>query len=146
MFYGMTKPSRVALLILLISCIAAWGAEREGIVNGVHTIAAPGLPGTVCVFGGEAFVVVDGTTDGKVAGLRQGVIAATRYGKGSVALFGHDGYFHPAALKEGDTTPLLVNLIRWAGRDNGKPRVGVVDLPQLAEYLKAQGIDAVAIG
>src|SRR5436189_25762 len=98
----MTKPHRVVpliLLMLLIWGVAARGAEREGIVNGIHTIAAPGLPGTVCVIGAQAFVVVDGMMDGKVAGLRQGVIAVTRYGKGSVALFGHDGYFNPGALK-----------------------------------------------
>src|SRR5256885_13650476 len=113
----MTQPRRAVPLIpliLLVSCVAAHGAERERIVKDVHVIAAPGLPGTVCVIGAEAFVVVDGGTDGKVAGLRQGVIAATRHGKGSVVLFGHDGYFNPGALKEGDTTPLLLNLIRWA--------------------------------
>src|SRR4051812_805188 len=109
MFYGMTKPSRVVLLILMVSCVAARGGEREAIVKDVHVIAAPGLPGTVCVIGGEAFVVVDGSTDGKVAGLRQAVIAATRFGKGSVVLFGHDGYFNPGALTEGETTPLLAN-------------------------------------
>src|SRR5260221_6839377 len=144
----MTKPSRVApliLLILLVSGVAAQGGERDAIIKDVHLIAAPGLPGTVCVIGAQAFVVVDGATDGKVAGLRQGVIAATRHGKGSVVLFGHDGYFNPGALKEGDTTPLLVNLIRWAAREIAKPRVGVVDSPQLAEYLTGQGIDATTL-
>jgi hypothetical protein len=141
----MTKASRFAVLILLLSCAFARGDERDAIVKDVNSIAAPGLPGTVCAVNDAAFIVADGPTGTGAGALRQGVIAAARHDgktKGGIVLFGHDGYFDPAALQKADMTPLLLNLIHWAAPTNDKPRVGVIDLPQLAEYLKGKRIDA----
>jgi hypothetical protein len=142
----MTKPSRaVALLFLLLSCLTASGGERAAIIKDVNAIASPGIPGTVCVLAEGAFVVADGPTGAGASAQRQAVIAAARLdGKttGGAVLFGHDGYFDPAALAKADTTPLLLNLIKWAAAGRDKPRVGVIDLPQLAEYLKGKGVAA----
>ena len=51
-------------------------------------IAAPGVPGPICVYGKDAWVVAVGG-DGKLAAA---VVAAGRLGKGRVVAFGHGGY------------------------------------------------------
>jgi hypothetical protein len=121
--------------------------DLAAVLQGVAAVAAPGLPGSVCALSEQAFVVVDGPAGG---GVRQPVVAAARHGKGRAVLFGHDGYFKPDALRQADTTPLLMNLIRWAAPAAGdgaaaEPRVGVVGLPALAAYLNEKGADAVAV-
>src|SRR3954471_9301780 len=130
----MSKSGRVVvLLFLLLSCLRAWGGEREAIIKDVNAIASPGIPGTVCVLGEGAFVVADAPTGSGASAQRQAVVAAARLDgntAGGVVLFGHDGYFDPAALSKADTAPLLLNLIKWAAAKE-KPRVGVIELPQL---------------
>jgi hypothetical protein len=142
----MTKPSRTAVpLFLLLSCLSASGGERDAIVKDVNSIASPGIPGTVCVLAEGAFVIADAPTGTGASAQRQAVVAAARLdGKatGGVVLFGHDGYFDPAALAKADTTPLLLNLLAWAAPGKDKPRIGVIELPQLADYLKGKGVDA----
>jgi len=136
--------------LLIFTC--TWGtattraADFDAIVRDVRAIAAPGLPGTVCALDANAFVIVDAPTGGGKTPLRQGVIAAATAGKGKIVLFGHDGYFNPATLKEADTGRLLLNLLQWAGAA-GKdgPYIDVVDMPQLTDYLKSTGLPAVSV-
>ncbi|MHC4452011.1 MAG: M60 family metallopeptidase, partial [Planctomycetota bacterium] len=74
-------------------------------------IAAPGVPGPLCVFGEHAHVVAVGG-DGKLAAP---VVAAGRLGKGRVVAFGHGGYLQKGALAVGDTEALVRRMVQWAG-------------------------------
>src|SRR5688572_2223150 len=63
--------------------------DRAALLQGVSEIGAPGAPGGVCAFGPQAFAVVAGK-DGKKALLP--VVAGTRWEKGRIVAFGHNGY------------------------------------------------------
>lgn len=90
------------LIVLLIS-----------LVTGVDEIAAPGVPGPLCVFGPKAVVVVSG---GYGKQLEAPVVAAAPLGKGRVVAFGHGGYFGQDTRAIADTGKLLQACVAWAGR------------------------------
>lgn len=63
-------------------------SDLDALLRGVDEIAAPGSPGAIAVFGGDAFPVVMG----KVGDGRAPTIAAARLGKGRVVVLSHNGY------------------------------------------------------
>ncbi len=113
--------------------------EAAALVEGVRTIALPGVPGTLTVFGPEAFGVVEARSSGRVVPL----VAAARYGKGRAVLFGH-GYFGDA-LNVGDTAKLVGNLLRWAGGGKETTRVGLRRHGGAAPVLRDAGFDVVVL-
>lgn len=114
-------------------------AERARLLEGVREIAAPGIPGSLAVYGPDAFPVAAGRTEGS---RMAAVVAAARMGRGRIVAFGHDGYFGNAALRAADTGRLLTNSFRWAAGGKAAPRVAVVDSSDLLRFLKAAGMDA----
>ncbi len=112
---------------------------REKLLAGVKEIAAPGVPGEICVVGPKAEAVVLGGKGESMAVL----VAATTIGKGRAVAFGHEGYFHAAALSTADTGRFVLNCLEWAGNERsktqpqrGRPmRVGLVRNKGLAEFL-----------
>jgi len=140
-------------LSLLIS-VLLWGVcpvfaaepslgERErsaaaAMTRGVKTIAMPGLPGTLTVFGPKAFPVVAGQSGGRAAP----VVGATRHGRGRAVLFSHT-YFEDA-LEVGDTAALVLNVTRWvAGKTKG--RIGVRRWKRIRQRLQAEGFEVVSL-
>ncbi|CAN5393874.1 hypothetical protein BH11PLA2_BH11PLA2_50470 [soil metagenome] len=124
---------RIALSVLLCFANLTSADDRSAITEGVATIACPGSPGPLCVFGTNAFPVV--IVDNDV------IIAAGTLGQGKVVAFGHNGYFEDENLKVGDTKKLLLNAIRWAG---GKEATVVVHgMPGLAKSLKAEVVTVI---
>lgn len=115
-------------------------ADRALLLDGVGAIAAPGVPGDLCVFGPNAFVVVNGAS-GK---MQAPVVAAGRMGEGRVVAFGHDGYFGEDALRTHDTGRLMANALRWSGTKD-KPKVAVRRLGGLLTYLQEAGFEAEAV-
>ncbi len=117
------------------------------LLDDVSEVAAPGVPGVLCVYGPEAFpVVVDSPLAGagEADGVRAPVVAAGSWQSGRIVVFGHDGYVHREALDTADTGRLMVNAFAWAAGDTGGtgPRLGVVGAPQLHAWLTANGIPA----
>ena len=55
------------------------------LLDGVAEIAAPGVPGPLCVFGAKAFPVVAG----KIGEQQAAVVAASRLVTGRIVAFGH---------------------------------------------------------
>lgn len=109
------------------------------LLEGVRRVAAPGVPGPLCVYGPDSTpAVVGGAGDAT----RLPVVAIGSLGQGRVVAFGHDGYFGPATLEQADTARLLTNAVRWAGRSQ-RPRVAVLARPELAAWLRGRGFDAV---
>lgn len=110
------------------------------LTQGVTKIGSPGSPGRVCVFGDAAFPVVVGKADKVV----QPVVGAARLGQGRVVVFGHNGYFDAANLKEADTGKFLANCLAWAGRGAAKPNVVSLGAKGLTDALASIGIAATA--
>ena len=108
------------------------------LLKNVTEIAAPGVPGPLCVFGEQAFPVVTGRTGDAIY---EPVVAAGKMGKGRVVVFGHTGYLDVNTLKIADTAQIMTNSLRWAGARKS-PRIAVYNKPELAAFLREQGLEA----
>ncbi|MCX7597537.1 MAG: hypothetical protein N2512_01525, partial [Armatimonadetes bacterium] len=115
-------------------------ADLGVLLDGVKEIAAPGVPGTLCVFGENAFAVVVGKAGRAV----EPVVAACRVRKGRAVGFGHDGYLTRSALDVADTGRLMLNAVCWAA-GKPSPQVAVRHLPDLLAYLRERGVTAAAL-
>jgi len=114
-----------ALTLALLGPARADQADREAVkflLAGVKEIAAPGVPGPLCVFGPRAFAVV-AADSGK--GVREPVVAAARAKAGRVVAFGHTGYFDGGALARADTGRLVRNAVRWCAAKQDGPASAV---------------------
>jgi Peptidase M60, enhancin and enhancin-like/N-terminal domain of M60-like peptidases len=113
-------------------------ADRARLLEGVAEIMAPGIPGTLCIFGDTAFPVVVG----KVGGDGQApVCVASRLGRGRVVAFGHDGYASAAAVADEGTGKLYANAIGWAAGD-AQPSVAIYRRGGMAQALRDRGFAA----
>ena len=114
----------------------AGSPDRARLIDGVREVAAPGAPGSLVVFAPTASPIVAGGSGG---GSEVAVIAAAHLGRGRVVAFAHDGYFAEVNYKVADTDKLLWNSLRWAAADKPKPRVGLIDGPELRGLVEAHG-------
>ena len=131
-----------ALAALLTAPVGTAQRDRDPaleILKGVEEIAAPGVPGEVCAFGPEAFVLVAGR--GGVP-----VVAAARSGRGGALVFGHNGYLSAGSLGSADTGTLLRNAVRWLAGGKRSPRVLCPGNAGLAEAVGELGLRASAEG
>jgi hypothetical protein len=132
----------LSVFLALPSPVKADDVDTKQLTTGISGIGFPGLPGTICVFGTEAFTVVAAPSKG---GGADPVVAAGRLGKGRVVAFGHEGYFYADALKVADTKAFLVNALKWAGRKDGNGlKVATHGLPELAKSL--DGVNVTEVG
>jgi hypothetical protein len=130
----------VALIGCLRMPVAAQQTGRATLVEGVTEIGAPGLPGTVCAFGPDAFPVVVGNVGRKLVGA---VVAAGRAGTGRAVVFGHTDYLD-GSLSTADTGRLVLNSVRWSAGAHAM-RIGVHGLAHLREFLQKNGLQADAL-
>lgn len=123
--------------------VAADRADLRALRDGVSEIAAPGLPGPLCVFGPRSFVIAAGKAGGDVM---LPVVAAAEMGRGRAVAFGHDGYFSAATLAAADTGRLMASALRWAAGPDAPEavRVGVRGRPELLPWLEEQGFRGAA--
>jgi Peptidase M60, enhancin and enhancin-like/N-terminal domain of M60-like peptidases len=134
----MKHPLLLPTLFLLAITAGAQTATPDlaQLTQGVTKIGSPGAPGRVCVFGDAAFPVVVGKADKTV----QPVVGAARLDAGRVVVFGHNGYFDAATLKEADTGKFLANCISWSARGPARPTVVVLGAKGLTDALAAIGV------
>ena len=102
-----------------------WAQQQSDVaylLDGVKQIAAGGYNGSLCVFGKQAFPVVNARTRD---GTPEPVMGAGRLGKGRVVVFGHTGYLEQELFHIGDTAKLIENVARWSSAGKAAPRVGV---------------------
>ena len=137
-------PVAVTVLLAAASQAGADAKDVEVLLDGVTKIAAPGVPGPLCVFGDGAFAVVTGGAGDSV---REPVVAAARMGKGRVVAFGHTDYFNDRVLggNATDTGRLMTNAVRWAAGAAAKPVVGVHGTQGLLGFLKGKGFKTVSL-
>lgn len=129
------RPAAFCLVLgMLVS--AARADDLHELTVGVTKITTPGVPGRIAVFGPQAFAVVLGKADNTI----QPAVAAARYGRGRIVIFGHDGYFAGSALREADTGRFFANAINWAGAGSGRPAVVVAGKTSLSEAVRSLGL------
>ncbi len=136
----MMRPGYLAMVAMLLTAgtgLRAEEADVTAMLQGVKEIGAPGVPGTVCVFGPSAEAIVCGRGGGAL----EAVVAVARYEKGRYVAFGHDGYFGPDTLAVADTGRLMENAVRWAA-NKAAPRIAVHQEPGLLAWLKGKGFAA----
>lgn len=132
-----------ALVLAMCSCNAeADLRDVKTLTAGVSEIAAPGIPGPLCVYGKDSFAVVAG---GIGKGMKAPVVAAVRIRKGRAVAFGHDGYFGYETLMTADTGRLLLNAVNWTGNRNTSPKIAVHASADVLKYLNEHGIKAEAL-
>lgn len=103
--------------------VAQERGELEAWLDGVHAIAAPGVPGPIAVFGERAFPVVVGRTDGDH---RAAAVAAARAGSGRIVLFAHSGYASVDAARAGETPLFLRHTLEWLAPRKERPILGTL--------------------
>ncbi|MCE9596172.1 MAG: M60 family metallopeptidase [Planctomycetes bacterium] len=111
------------VVVLAAPVVAQERGDLEALLDGVRSIAAPGIPGALAVFGDRAFPVVVGRVDEVRLGA---AVAAARVESGRVVVFGHSGYASTDALRAGDTTILVRNAVKWLAPKLEHPRIGAV--------------------
>lgn len=104
----------------LISFCGIAASDLSVTIEGVKTVASPGIPGTVAILDGRGFPILAGREEGQW----RPVVAGSRWEKGRVVAFGHDGYLSEGAANQGDTGRLLKNVVVWAAGGKSSPRVG----------------------
>jgi len=134
----------IGLPVVAVGSRPAVAKGADEILVGVKRVAAPGVPGPLCVYGDPLTMpVVVGDSAG---GTRLPVVATARLGQGWVVAFGHDGYLDRATLETADTGRLFENAVTWVARGQSKPKVGVAGAPGAAAYLRAKGFPVDEIG
>lgn len=140
-----------AAFTLLLTSSSAMATEcPPEIQEGVTTVVAPGVTGTLSVFGPKAFSVASAPL-GKDKGIAS-IIAAGEYGKGRVVCAAHPGYLDVRNLNPGttgETGRLVSNLVVWLGESRLKAkkplRIVCVDNPNLATSLASAGFQTKSI-
>jgi len=137
-------PLAATILLLAAGQTGAEAKDVDVLLDGVAKIAAPGVPGPLCVFGEQAMAVVTG---GSGNNLREPVVAAARIGNGRAVAFGHTDYFSAGVLgdKATDTGRLMTNAVRWAGGAAAKPVVGIHRAQGLLGFLQGKGFKTVSL-
>lgn len=116
-----TRRSTIFVAAVLCSTLQVHALTRSGdaakLIEKVQSVARPGIPGPVVVFGERSFAVVEGALSG---GGRASAIAAGPLGSGRVVVFGHNGYMSAGTAKVGETETLARNLAAWAVKSKAK--------------------------
>lgn len=118
--------------------------DTTPILDGVTEIAAPGVPGSIVVYGDGAVPLIAGKV-GK--SLLQPVAAAAILGKGRIVALGHSGYGGRDSAQVADTGEFITNAIHWVADDyagSRQTRVAVVG-GDLAAYLNEHNLVAEAV-
>lgn len=127
-------------LCLLTAVVVSPQQDLAALTSGVTRVAKPGTPGVVSAISPDAvsFLI---TNDGRTL---LPVASAGRLGKGRVAAFGQGGYLSMEAVREGDTSKLLDNVIQWCSGRTGKLKVGYLD-PNDREWIAMLAFEPVKL-
>lgn len=88
------------------------------LLEGVSSIAAPGVPGVVVPMHEPAEAVIVGAADHRQSAP---VVVASTWGQGRIVALGHTGYLDPATLDQANTGRFLLNAIAWSGAARTAP-------------------------
>jgi hypothetical protein len=105
----------------------------DNLLAGVTKIGKPGLPGPIAVIAKNAIPLVVAEVKG---GQKLPVIVTARFGKGSVLVFGHNGYLSKSQLLSTGSGRLVRNYLTLESTTS-KKAIGVVDRNDVGEFLRA---------
>lgn len=129
-----------ALPCLLLSLSApsrADEADLDALLDGVSEVVVGGaVPGPVCVYGDDAFVVLPGESGGALLP----AVAGARYGAGRAIVVGHEALLLTDAAFP-DSLRFLANAVTWAAQAPS-PRVALYGFQRLQDPLRDAGIAA----
>ncbi|MBL8692777.1 MAG: hypothetical protein JNJ88_01635 [Planctomycetes bacterium] len=114
------------------------GSPVEELLSDVRSIAAPGSPGSLVVFGENAHVLV---AHAERTGEAVPVAAVSQFGAGRIGVFGHTGYLAEPALETGETRKLMRNLALWVTRNKSGARAALWGDRALEPELKSLGFE-----
>lgn len=102
----------------------------------MKSIACPGLPGVLAVWGEQAFPIVPIPIQGGF-----GVVAAgASFGEGRVIALAHGSYLGKESLEAGDTRRFLVQSIGWLTRNKRQLKVLAPDSNELVKELLGDSV------
>ncbi len=121
---------------LALALLAQHDDDRAALLAGVEVLERRGHPGTIAVYGGQAFTVIAGGGDEPHA-----VMAASRYGDGRVIALAHGAYLGEDAWTSDANGRLLRNALAWLGEREGPLEIGILGrAPRgVVEELAAEG-------
>ena len=137
-----SRSIRTLALWLCLTCGSQVDAAQPpaAIYDGVDAITMPGVVGSLCVFGKDAFAVATASSNG----VQLPFIAAGPCGEGRIIACGHNGYVNAKTLEHQPTGKLVSNLMLWAGdlepHEAARLKVGVVDDRGLVQALQKAGL------
>ncbi len=141
---SLTVGSAGALVLVLAASTGVAKGEppigppaAPAILQGVDGLSAPGVPGSVVVWGEHAEAIVCGGREGR----REAVVAAARLGRGRIVAFGHTGYADAATLDDPDTRRVFVNAAKWSLGEGTPAPIGVIG-GTAAGVLREAGLEA----
>lgn len=115
-------------------------ADRVELLRGIEALERLGVPGSIAVFGEDAFAVLTGGAEPLA------LVAAARLGRGRVVAIAHGAYVEaPLVGEEGSGAERLArNAVRWCAKGAEAPRVGLLGgrHAPLAAALARDGIEA----
>jgi len=112
---------------------APWADDAAAILDGVDSVPSPGVPGTLVVFGDDAFPVL-------VNGRGETVMAGARVGRGRVVAFGHGGLIGAPGGER-----LRANIARWLVGGRERVRAFGID-DATAAALRDAGAEVEVLG
>jgi hypothetical protein len=134
----MFKPLLSVLAIIIASAAFAAEADLKIMHAGVKAIGSGGSPGTIVVFGENAFPVVVDASPAANPGVGAGML-----GKGRIVAFGHDSMLSADSFKLAETQQFVQNAVKWASGNAEKPKLRTMGYPELAKTLGGEEIKAI---
>ncbi|MFH0945967.1 MAG: M60 family metallopeptidase [Planctomycetota bacterium] len=110
----------LALCAMLLA--APDDADRKSILGELELLERHGVPGTILVFGDDAFAVLTANDP------PEAVVAAARFGGGRVVAFAHNAYIDSSTLKNRDTgtSRLFEGALAWSAQKEDALRIGIL--------------------
>ncbi len=131
------KSTAIALLLFYLAQtnVAAQGLlqtkDVKMLLQGVKRIDKPGLPGPIAIISKHATTLVAARVKG---GNALPLVVVARHGRGSVLVFGHDGYLSAKQLRGSDSGQLFLNYLLWC-KVAGKDSIGLVGHKGVQQFL-----------
>lgn len=119
--------------IFLSAPVFALPDDVKQLTRGVKSVAKPGIPGPLVVFGEQAFPVIAARS----GDLHYPVVAGGRYGKGRFLAWGHGGYF--GSLKHEGTATLFSNALSWLVSKKGPLKIATSARSGLSKFYQGKG-------
>lgn len=132
---GTVKLQKLFIVVSIFLSAPAFALpdDVKQLTQGVKSVAKPGIPGPLVVFGAQAFPVIAARS----GELHYPVVAGGRFGKGRFLAWGHGGYF--GSLKHEGTATLFSNARSWLVPKKGQLKIATLASNGLSKFYRGKG-------